>query len=316
MNDLQNAGPITHRVRRSFFVCLLAVCALIGGPGWSQEAGLHSRTIVPAARFIEVSGLEYDVVVVGQERADIEIAIYSEQADRIEIGTLRDSLRIAVATMTERSGAPRGSIELLIPHATAGTFQTVSGAVTITGVSGRVQAGSTSGSIAVREATGALAVRTASATVDIRQSDASVVVDAASGSVAVSSSSGEYRVSSGAGHQSYRSVNGRIRSRSSSGDVALQDVGGIVSIATVSGDITGEAVLLSGNASLESVSGDIRIDLANEPSELAFDSSTVRGLVRIGDQEGRELRVGTGAIAVRSRTTSGTQRIRMGEAGR
>ena len=316
MNDFQNAGPITHRVRRSFFVCLLAALTLVGLPGWSQEAGLHSRTIVPAARFIEVSGLEYDVVVVGQERADIEISIYSEQPDRIEIGTLRDSLRIAVATMTERSGAPRGSIELLIPHATAGTFQAASGAVRITGVSGRVQAGSTSGAIAVRQATGALEVRAASATVDIRQSDASVVVDAAAGSVAVSSSSGEYRVSSGAGLQSYSSVQGRIRSRSSSGAVALEDFVGIISIATVSGDISGEAVLLSGNARFESVSGDIRIDLTNEASELAFDSSTVRGLVRIGDREGRELRVGAGAIAVRSRTTSGTQRFRMGEDGR
>jgi DUF4097 and DUF4098 domain-containing protein YvlB len=276
-------------------------------------APLHSREIYRVPEFLEVSGLDFDVEVVGEQRSDLQLSIYTEEPERMEILTNRTTLRIGVNARPGQlfSRKPRGRLVIAVPTSINAAVQTASGRIRITGLSESrsLEVGTASGGIDMSEVTGRVEVRTASGSVRVEGASGRMSVRTASGAVTVENASGELECRTGSGAQNFEEFTGDIEAGSASGRISLSDVEGAFRLQSSSGAIVADGLLLAGDSEFKSVSGRIRLDIDNPMNELRFDSRSVSGQVRIGSSTGKHVVFGEGPIEVISNTTSGSQVI-------
>lgn len=300
-------------LRRHFSILLLIGAA---GATFAQGEGmapLHSQEIYRAPQFLEVSGLEYEVEIMGETRSDLQVSVYTEEPERVEILANRTTLRVAVRSRPGQlfSRKPQGRLVITAPTSMSASIQTASGRIRVTGLtdSRSLEVGSASGGVELSEVTGRLEVKTASGRVRVERASGQMSLRTASGSITVRNASGEIESRSGSGAQSFEEFTGDIEAGSASGRISLNDVEGTLRAESSSGAVVGDGVLLTGDSEFESVSGRIRLDIANPMDELRFDARSVSGQVRIGSSTGKRLEIGDGPIEVVTKTTSGSQVI-------
>lgn len=290
---------------------LLVAAATSAGAQGSTQARLDRRDFYDAMGTIEVSGMEYVVEVEGEDRRDIEVAVYTEEPNRVRIEQTREALRITVRSRlaTIFSRAPQGRIELRVPRNASGVFRTASGAIAVHNLdeSRAIEVGSASGSVSVRNVSGEVVINTASGSVRVEDVAGPQRIDTASGRIVVRDARGNIVGDSASGSHTYERITGDIEADSGSGQVSLRRTEGTVQITTASGQIRGDDVLLTGDSHFRSVSGSIRVDLANDLDDVRFDAKSVSGQVRIGSSRGKRLSIGSGRITVSADTTSGSQ---------
>lgn len=137
-----------------------------------------------------------------------------------------------------------------------------------------------------------------------------VELRAASGDIDVVESGGTISARSSAGGVSIDRVVGNLAAETSSGDIRLREVRGLIAVRTSSGRIDAERLELTGNASMETQSGDIDVDLANRTEDLRYELTSSSGDLAFGDQRGsNQLVGGAGRFTVTARTSSGDQRF-------
>jgi hypothetical protein len=253
-------------------------------------AMVGSVSIVSAAGSPESFSNDYrdlNSVEISADMMDVEIAATSGNTVTVRVNNIPRG--VSVSDRVRRGGvalhvqgrtswldrdAARARITVGVPTGITLDITTSSGSIAVAGVQGRQTLRSASGSISLDQLGGQIAVRTAS------------------------------------GRVTARTIVGTITVESASGAVSLQDCRGIISAETASGAISGERVQLTADATFQSASGSIRIDLANGMDDLGYDLATSSGRLIFGDVSvsgGNHLSGGSGRFLVTGRTASGSQ---------
>lgn len=154
-----------------------------------------------------------------------------------------------------------------------------------------------------------------------------------SGDLKIDDLSGNLDIKTSYGNQSYNNINGNLNLVTKSGDVkitemkgdinivssygniSLKNTAGSANIKSSSGDIHGENVNLSNFLTVLSNYGNVKMDLANEASELSFDLNTRYGKITCDVYDKKleaehELFIDKGKIKVKGITNSGDQSYR------
>jgi lia operon protein LiaG len=203
----------------------------------------------------------------------------------------------------------RGRLVFIVPSDIDVSVDTSTGEVYAAGLTGDAVAIETStGSVLVEGFTNGARVRSTTGSIDIRRSEGDYVVRSTTGSIAITSVNGDLEVSSSTGRQRYQEVIGDIDARSTTGRIELSDTEGRLRLRTSTGRQIGTGVLLAGNSSFDSTTGDIEMDLANDVDALEFDLSSTTGSLRVAsDRSQRELFVSGTGFTVTGSTSTGSQ---------
>jgi DUF4097 and DUF4098 domain-containing protein YvlB len=151
-----------------------------------------------------------------------------------------------------------------------------------------------------------------------------ISIETSSGDIRGIDLEGDMRVSSTSGDQQLREIkgdfdaestsgnitlvyfDGLVRLESTSGDIRVSNGKGLASARTTSGDIEGDDLMIANDLTLDATSGDIYLELMNDPDDLSFDLDSNSGDLQAGRYDGEdELYIKRGSIWVRGKTTSG-----------
>lgn len=173
-------------------------------------------------------------------------------------------------------------------------IKTTSGDIEVDQLTGMVDLETSSGEIAVRQVTGDTDIKTSSGSIKSENILGDTQVEATSGDISVQridgdvtagSSSGNIKINEGSGERTVRTTSGEIvlnhvsaawEAESSSGDIAVKAQEGSGSIHSTSGDINLDLVKLTGNLTLESSSGWVKIRIS-EDNAFDFKADTSSG---------------------------------------
>jgi hypothetical protein len=87
----------------------------------------------------------------------------------------------------------------------------------------------------------------------------------------------------------------------------VRDAEGVFSLSSTSGSVAADDISLRGSSRFRSVSGDIEIDLREDPEAYSYDLRTVSGSIRLGAiRAGNRFERERGSILVEGSTTSGS----------
>jgi DUF4097 and DUF4098 domain-containing protein YvlB len=154
-----------------------------------------------------------------------------------------------------------------------------------------------------------------------------------SGDLKINNLTGNLDVKSTHGNQTYNDINGNLKLAITSGDVkmvgmkgdinivskygniSVKNIKGSTNIKSSSGDIEGENVNITNFLTVVSNYGNVKMDLANEASELSFDLTTRYGKITCDVYDKKleaehELFIDKGKIKVKGITNSGDQSYR------
>lgn len=234
---------------------------------------------VPSGEIVveTVDGEESTIVLDGSERA-LENAVVDFDGGRLSV-SLRNrgplGFTIEIGDISFGSGAGgKLNVRATIPHASRAALNTASADMRLRGRFGSLETKSASGDL--------------------------VVDGFVEGNATVKTVSGDARL---------QEVGGSLQMQSVSGDLRAQSVGGSLLAKSVSGDVRVES-LREGEATLQSVSGDIQLGVA-EGTNVDVDANSVSGdldsAVALGGEAGFE--EGGPMLVVRGKTVSGDFRI-------
>jgi DUF4097 and DUF4098 domain-containing protein YvlB len=239
---------------------------------------------------------------------DIVVRASPVDATTLSISDLRDPDDVRVTFADDHDGGHRLSIEykrrtrlrwfddykvrveVSVPEGTDLRIATASANVDATGRLGSAKVRSASGDVTLGEVTGR------------------VDVQAASGDLDVASVGDELSFASASGDVRAGAVAGAVVVRTASGDVAIQSAATDVRCTTVSGDIELGSVV-SGDASLKSVSGDIGVAVASG-TRVMFDVSSMSGRTESELTETRPPTDPDPMLTLKAGSVSGDIRIR------
>jgi hypothetical protein len=173
-----------------------------------------------------------------------------------------------------------GDIEL---NAITGQVQTSSsfGKQTITDVKGNLVVTSSSGDIVIKQLRGNANITTSFGNQTFQNIAGNITAVASSGNVEVENLKGDLVTRTSFGNQDLDNIEGNITAAASSGDIDLEKSKGTFILNTTFGNIIGTEITLLNNSNFTSSSGDIRMQLANDISELSFDLASSSGDLEI-----------------------------------
>jgi DUF4097 and DUF4098 domain-containing protein YvlB len=236
---MKNSNGVTMR-RMILGAVLLGAFAT---PVHGQLTRINETRPLGADQAVDIEVVSHSLVVEGWDRNEIQIVgEYDPAFDEIEIDQDAATFRFEIEEPNNNRRRGRGtdrSLQIRVPRAARVNFETVSGAITVTGYRGVLDASSVSGAV---EATGNME------------------------SVELSSVSGRILHTGNAEIVQLESVSGTVEYRGTAGSVGLESVSGRVLMDGSAGTIDAE-----------SVSGSVRI-IATTAVE-SLDASSVSGTV-------------------------------------
>lgn len=217
-----------------------------------------------------------------------------------------------------------GEISITTDLLLAGALNLCSTSGDIYAGSGKLQAeeinvSSTSGEIRlpVLEA-GEVNMSTTSGDISVKEADTFVSCSSTSGEIIISGGAGDRRVSSTSGDVRVDGLAGSIQANTTSGEILIRGERGEANLESTSGDILFSVAELTGDASANTSSGEVVMELPKTAS-LEFEASTASGDINTffdGDlsfsKKGNHAQgtVGSGERNVRITTTSGDVTVR------
>ena len=291
--------PCGRALRRSPLLAMLALAsagALAGTP-------INERAAADAAGRVEISNTAGTVDVTAWARNEVEVTgELGKGTDRLEFARTGNVTRVKVILPSKSSRVESSKLVVKVPAGSGLAVNTVSADIGVRGLRGSQRLQSVSGDIRTEAATEDVECKTVSGDVSIAGSGqrSLLTVTTVSGDAAVTKVAGEVNGNTVSGDFAISmSETSRSRLRSTSGNLGL------------TGRLATDARL-----DIESISGDVRLDLAN-PVGAEFDVSSFNGQIRncFGPEPvrtseyapGRELRFreGGGTARVRIKTLNG-----------
>lgn len=189
--------------------------------------------------------------------------------------------------------------------------ETVSGNIEVVNVDGRLSAKSVSGNVDVSQVGGVLHASTVSGGVSAKKVQGQATVTSISGGVQVLGANNQVSANAVSGGVLVRDVKGDVECKNISGTISMANVSGSVKAKTVSGSINGENLMLAGQSTFESHSGNIDMGLANPADSVSFNLKTFSGRLNARGLIGKErLQVQKGTVSVKGDSFSGDQNYR------
>jgi hypothetical protein len=212
--------------------------SLLSGIPWSERATADERISIgaPVSRLLRIHNSNGRTIVLGEDRADIEVQIAktaraeSEDAaqqllDEIRLihGVSGEALELDVEVPRKWNRRGHANLELHVPQGMSVDVAVSNGKIAVTNLRGRVRARSSNGSVTIEDVVGDIEVATTNAKVVCastrgklmaRSSNGKIELDEHSGSVDASTSNGLIRVSMeevGKGGVQLATSNGRIQ---------------------------------------------------------------------------------------------------------
>jgi DUF4097 and DUF4098 domain-containing protein YvlB len=252
---------------------------------------------------VEISNISGHVDVTAWARNEVEVTgELGKGAERLEISRTGNVVRVKVILPSKSSRAESSELFVKLPAGSSLAINTVSADIGVRGLRGSQRLQSVSGNLRTEAAAEDVECKTVSGDVNVAGSGqrALLTVTTVSGDAAVTKVAGEVNGNTVSGDFTVAMGEAsRSRLRSTSGNLGL------------TGKLAADARL-----DIESISGDVRLDLAG-PVGAEFDVSSFNGQIRncfgpdpVRTSEyapGRELRFreGSGAARVRIKTLNG-----------
>ncbi|MEU6740808.1 DUF4097 family beta strand repeat-containing protein [Streptosporangium sandarakinum] len=270
-------------------------------PSFPAPGPVTLRVKLPAG-LLEVTAAPREDAVVEVRPSRPSSSADTEAASRTRVERLDDGTILVEAPEHRAILGRRASVDVLValPEGSAVALDAASADVRTSGSLGDVAVGSASGDVRI-ERCARLDVRTASGdvTCDVTDAEAGVQtssgdirlrelrgeteITTSSGRVELGAAHGDTTVRSGSGDITVKAADAAFTTRSTSGDITVGTAGDLVEIHSSSGDVEVGAVT-RGRVSVDSVSGDVRIGVADGVSAW-LDVSTVSGDLRSGLEE-------------------------------
>jgi len=289
-------GRVLRRVPLFAAVVLVPAGALAGTP-------INERTAADAAGQVEISNISGVVDVTAWARNEVEVTgELGKGTERLEVSRTGNVVRVKVILPSKSSRTESSELFVKLPAGSSLAVNTVSADIGVRGVRGSQRLQSVSGNLRTVAAAEDVECKTVSGDVNIAGSGqrSLLTVTTVSGDAAVTRVAGEVNANTVSGDVAISmSETSRSRLRSTSGNLGL------------TGRLATDARL-----DIESISGDVRLDLAS-PVGAEFDVSSFNGQIRncFGPEPvrtseyapGRELRFreGGGTARVRIKTLNG-----------
>ena len=285
-------------------MALVAALELAAWPGLAAAGTpINKRTTADANGTVEVSNIAGSVTVTGWERNEVTISgELGDGTEKLEFTKAPKLTRIKVILPSRSYNVDDTDLIIKVPFGSVLSINTVSADVRIQNVQGSQRLQTVSGDVQTQAAGADVECRTVSG-------DVSVAGSGSKGVVSITTVSGDATATGVAGEVNGSTVSGtfslgvgetsRLRLRSTSGDLGVR------------GPLAADA-----RVDIESISGDVRLDLAGNPP-VAYDISSFNGEIRncFGPKSartseygpGRELRFteGSGSARVRIKTMNG-----------
>jgi DUF4097 and DUF4098 domain-containing protein YvlB len=283
---------------------LLAAGALLfAAPLARADSPIDKRAPADPKGQVEISNTAGTVTVTGWDRNEVEVTgTLGEGSERLDFVTTDKLTRIQVVLPGKSWHVEDSDLKVKVPAGSSVSVNTVSADIVVKGVSGAQRLQSVSADVSTQAAADDVEIKTVSGDLTVTGSDQKglLTVTTVSGNATVSHVAGEVNGSTVSGD--FRLGLGavdRSRLRTTSGDLSLA--------AFLAGD---------GRLDVETISGDVRIDLA-KPLNVEFDVSSFSGDIQncFGPKPartdeygpGKELRFteGKGLARVRVKALSG-----------
>lgn len=265
---------------------------------------------------VELSVDNGDVDIRAAERGDIQVRAVvrggSGSDYRVEV---RESGDAVLIDSTRQCFFCWGSgdlhVEVLMPVGTAIEADTINGDLTITNTESDVAARTTNGQIEIVDAQN-ITVRTTSGDIELHEIRGEANIVTVSGEVQLEGSEvSNARVETTSGNVELDGVAGTVDVRTISGDIEIaSSTSAELHLRTTSGDIAYSGALGDGTHAINTISGDVTLELPRD-GNFQLDVSTISGdidnafAVQENTDEGQSSATGTDGPILQVRTTSG-----------
>lgn len=222
----------------------------------------------------------------------------------------RDRLQVWVERkFTLFNRGHRGQIVLEVPEDVELELMTSTGAVDVRDIAAeRLSVETTTGRVQISQVAAAMTVETSTGAVTITDAAGSFSVTTTTGSIEVLGVTGDVRAESSTGRHRYEKVIGDVNARSTTGRIEIDGLQGTVSLRTSTGNQEGRRLVLTGDSSFESSTGNIEMDLAGDIEQYEFDLRSSTGSLRAGGEESqRRLFLGGTGFSIHGTSSTGAQ---------
>ena len=262
---------------------------------------------------IVVESDSFEVNVVGTQTDSTSISVVGSRS--VHASIRRRGHRVVVEANERRALFSRsrvgGSIDIQTFEGITLEIEVGSGDIDARGLQGGVVDLATgSGDIVARSIFGESSFRTGSG--ELRMERVGGEVDAATGSgqITLLDSEGRLSLSSSSGNVTVRAVSGDVNASSTSGIVLVTDAEGTFTLASTSGGVFCKGLRLRSSSRFSTISGDIELQLAQEPELFSYRLSSVSGEIAVGNTRSRgRLERDGGRRVIEASTVSGSIRI-------
>lgn len=290
-------------------------------PSFPSPEPVTLRVKLPAG-LLEVTAAPREDAVVEVRPSRSSSSADAEAASGTRVERLADGTILVEAPEQRTMLGRQARVDVLValPEGSAVTLQTASADIRTSGPLGDVAVGSASGDVRIErcarlevktasgdvtcDVTGAEAgVRTSSGDIRLPELRGGAEITTSSGRVELGAVNGDTTVKSGSGDITVEAAGASFRTISASGDVTIGTAGDLVETRTSSGDV-GIGTVARGRVSVDSVSGDVRIGVADGVSAW-LDVSTTSGDLRSGLEEAERPGDEAPRAEIRVKTVSG-----------
>lgn len=293
----------------TFPILLVLVSAPIMAMGGGESELLASEQF-RGVEELEIDSESFDVSIVGTRTASTTAEVHGHPSVSVSVRRRGDTVVIEAKerrAIFSRSRVP-GSIEIQTFDGADIEVESGSGEIDVRGLQGgSLDVRTGSGDVVVRAVFGEIRVRSGSGNLEMERIGGNLLAGTGSGDISLEDGEGSLSLSSSSGDISLRGVSGDIEATSSSGDLRVLDAEGVFALSSTSGSVTCEDLGLRSASTFLSVSGDIQLDLREDPESYAYDLRTVSGSIRVGGtQAGNRFERDGGTILIEGNTTSGS----------
>lgn len=263
---------------------------------------------------IQVDAGTFDVDVQGTRGRRTTLEVRNESDNhRVLHSQSGERLEVWVEGRFSLFGRPhKGRITLLVPGDARVQVRSSTGDVRMSNlVTDRVSLDTSTGDMRVTDVTAAVGLETSTGNVEVLDSAGDFTIRSTTGTISISGTTGDISCDSSTGRHRYEEIIGDLDARSTTGDIEIDGLQGRLNIRTSTGEQVGRAIVLTGDSSFESSTGDIDMDFNNTVEDLEFDLRSTTGSLRVGrDESQRELFLGGTGFRIRGKSSTGSQEYR------
>ncbi|NOU59750.1 DUF4097 family beta strand repeat-containing protein [Marinifilum caeruleilacunae] len=309
---------------------LFVICSM---SSYSQTIFAEVHKEFSGINKLEVKGSFCDVEIIGSDRSNVKFdgvikgSSFKSKNFEIKYDVDGDVLSVWIDSPFSFSGRIESKLQFKVPSdlqvkvknssgdlyceklvAKYTSLSASSGDVSAQNMKGDLRINTSSGEISVKNLTGNLELVSTSGDQEIKEIVGNVTTQASSGDLELSYIKGDVASRTTSGDVEIDNLVGRLKNVSSSGSTEIDNSKVYLHLTTSSGDIQGNNIVLLGESYFNTTSGNVDMELRNDPEQLSFDLVASSGNLRAFNKRGdKRLYIKNGEIWIHGKSSSGDQ---------